>query len=248
MKFLPFAALPFLLSNLAFAGQPSKSHHHHDSVQHSAKKQANPSPNGKHAALRKAKQAPPRHLFVRDVLNVGNPFLNSIFNVPSGIVDNLVGTAANLPLIGEAFARSPIDYSNGYSAQRGMEDTADRPRTIAETGFDVVEQLANGVAQKSRNALDRATSRASGLVDTSVSLGTSSLGAGLNAVREFQNEVKKIAGQAAGVAQGAMKAGEVAVVGAFDKMSNTMGQAVPYMDQQPNFLFPLGHHPYNIPA
>lgn len=181
------------------------------------KRSAHSASNKNHSNLRKTRQtAPKRQLFIGDWAGFGTPAVNSLFQIPSEIFNNFVGAASGvLPDQFRGLAGLGLGTPNQL-AQQGVEEVADRAKTFADTGFDVFEHFANGVAQKGRDAIDRATARAAGLIDSSLLIGTSSLGAGVEAARGFQNEAKKFAD----VAQATVRAGENAFSNTFDRVNN----------------------------
>lgn len=154
------------------------------------------------------------------------PLLGGLLGVPRDLISNFVaggGPVSSLAqLTGAGYAGAPAQLMQNH-----FGGFVDRTRNVADSSLDTVEQIAQGVAQRSRSVLDRATSRAADFVDHSVALGSNSLGAGIDAARGLQEEAKRIAAQAAGAAHGAVKAGELAFAGAFDRLASAVNHAVP---------------------
>lgn len=145
--------------------------------------------------------------------------IGGILSMPRDLLSNFVGGSA-APIVGAA-------AGGAQNVQRSVGDFVDRTRNVADSSLDTVEQIAQGVAQRSRSVLDRATSRAAGFVDSSVALGTNTLGAGLDAARGLHEEARRAAAQAAGATHGAVRAGEMAFAGAFDKLATAVNQHNP---------------------
>eukprot|EP01053_Blabericola_migrator_P009156 Blabericola_migrator_1__9155@NODE_48_length_16467_cov_53_390427_g44_i0_p8_GENE_NODE_48_length_16467_cov_53_390427_g44_i0NODE_48_length_16467_cov_53_390427_g44_i0_p8_ORF_typecomplete_len259_score19_16Apolipoprotein/PF01442_18/0_65Senescence/PF06911_12/0_2Senescence/PF06911_12/3_9e02Tape_meas_lam_C/PF09718_10/51Tape_meas_lam_C/PF09718_10/33_NODE_48_length_16467_cov_53_390427_g44_i072097985 len=223
MKFIEF----FFIATLAAAGPlGNKSSHHHGLTKRKENKQGTVVAQQQSPPLRRARSANPRKLGDLEPIDplrllYSQPF-GGLLGMPRDILSNMLGgPGAALNQLTGATSNQPA-----HIVQNHIGGFVDRTRNMADSSLDTVEQIAQGVAQRSRSVLDRATSRAAGFVDHSVALGSNSLGAGMDAARSLQEEAKRIAQTAAGAASGAVKAGELAFAGAFDKLAGAVNGAV----------------------
>eukprot|EP01054_Gregarina_sp_Poly1_P002930 Gregarina_sp_Poly_1__2929@NODE_181_length_11831_cov_65_262326_g161_i0_p7_GENE_NODE_181_length_11831_cov_65_262326_g161_i0NODE_181_length_11831_cov_65_262326_g161_i0_p7_ORF_typecomplete_len303_score44_51Tape_meas_lam_C/PF09718_10/37Tape_meas_lam_C/PF09718_10/3_6Senescence/PF06911_12/0_94Senescence/PF06911_12/1_7e02Apolipoprotein/PF01442_18/3_4_NODE_181_length_11831_cov_65_262326_g161_i012722180 len=236
---MKFTTIFLLYAATASAGPAARlnNHHHHHGLggkRTTAAKQPVPPPQ---VPLRRARAAGnPRKLGAVDQPAPEQPRtlfqqplgpLGGLLGMPRELISNFVGSSPLMQLTGAAVS---YNHQPAEIMQNHFGGFVDRTRNVADSSLDTVEQLAQGVAQRSRSVLDRATTRAADFVDHSVALGSNSLGAGIDAARNLQEEAKRIAAQAAGAAHGAVKAGELAFAGAFDRLATAVNHAVPTQD------------------
>lgn len=174
------------------------------------------------STLRRARQTPNRKLAAAD-----GPIVN-LLQLPRVLITPF--------LLGQN-ALVAAGASGAQQAQQDLGHVMDRTRTVADAGFNNFENIAAGVAQRTRGYLDRVTARAADIVDHSVALGTNSIGAGFEAARGLHSEANKMADQAASVATGAMKVGEAALNGAVDRFNSVAQQGGPVLGM---VVTPLG--------